>query len=193
MTPDGLPQQVSQAQAARLAAEQRGQTAEQLLARMIEELELERRSSAEMSEALEAFQREAAQKLAERMQSQGSRFPTLGEGPPQQAQKAGEQMGQAADELDAKRPGQARPSQQQAISELQGLMEGLKQAANPQRADRGQRDGQKGSRQEKVEIPGADDHQAPAEFRKDLLEAMKDKAPETYEQQVKRYYESLVE
>ena len=63
MTPDGLPQQVSQAQAARLAAEQRGQTAEQLLARMIEELELERRSSAEMSEALEAFQREAAQKL----------------------------------------------------------------------------------------------------------------------------------
>jgi len=137
--------------------------------------------------------REAAQKLGERMQSQGSRFPTLGEGPPQQAQKAGEQMGQAAEELDAKRPGQARPSQQQAISELQGLMEGLKQAANPQRADRGQRDGQKGSRQEKVEIPGADDHQAPAEFRKDLLEAMKDKAPETYEQQVKRYYESLVE
>ena len=63
MTPDGLPQQVSQAQAARLAAEQRGQTAEQLLARMIEELELERRSSAEMSEALEASQREAAHNL----------------------------------------------------------------------------------------------------------------------------------
>jgi hypothetical protein len=45
----------------------------------------------------------------------------------------------------------------------------------------------------KVEIPGADAHESPAEFRKDLLDAMKDKAPEAFEEQVKRYYETLVE
>ena len=75
-------------------------------------------------------------------------------------------------------------------------MEGLKQAASPQRADRGQGqregEGREVSRK-KVEIPGADDHESPAEFRKDLLDAMKDKAPEPFQEQVKRYYESLVE
>jgi predicted nucleic acid-binding Zn-ribbon protein len=94
------------------------------------------------------------------------------------------------------RPGEARPSQRQAMNELEGIMQGLKQAASPQRADRGQgeRDGE-GRRmsRRKVEIPGADAHESPAEFRKDLLDAMKDKAPEAFEEQVKRYYETLVE
>ena len=106
---------------------------------------------------------------------------------------AAQQMGGAAGELDGQRPGQASHQQRQAISDLQGLMEGLKQAASPKRAERGNREGGRGARKDKVVIPGAEDHEAPAEFRKDLLEAMKDKAPETYEQQVKRYYESLVE
>jgi hypothetical protein len=45
---------------------------------------------------------------------------------------------------------------------------------------------------EKVEIPGAESWRAPAEFRKDLLEAMKQGTPERYEGEVKRYYEELV-
>jgi hypothetical protein len=44
--------------------------------------------------------------------------------------------------------------------------------------------------QEPVPIPGPD--QAPKEFRKDLLDAMKQGAPEKYKDQVKRYYEELV-
>jgi hypothetical protein len=136
---------------------------------------------------------EETQRLAERMASQGEQMPGLGEAPIEQARKAAQQMGGAAGELDGQRPGQASHQQRQAISDLQGLMEGLKQAASPKRADRGNREGGRGARKDKVEIPGAEDHEAPAEFRKDLLEAMKDKAPETYEQQVKRYYESLVE
>jgi hypothetical protein len=51
--------------------------------------------------------------------------------------------------------------------------------------------GQSQSR-EKVEIPDADQHQAPKEFRQDLLDAMKQGAPEKYKDQVKRYYEELV-
>jgi hypothetical protein len=45
---------------------------------------------------------------------------------------------------------------------------------------------------EKVEIPGADAHRSPEEFRRDLLEAMKQGAPEAYQAEVKRYYEELV-
>ena len=52
-------------------------------------------------------------------------------------------------------------------------------------------DGFEASR-EKVEIPGADQYKVPDEFRKDLLEAMKQGAPEPYKGEVKRYYEELV-
>ncbi len=44
----------------------------------------------------------------------------------------------------------------------------------------------------KVDIPGADAFRPPREFRQDLMEAMKEKAPESYQQQVKRYYKGLV-
>ena len=46
--------------------------------------------------------------------------------------------------------------------------------------------------QEKVEIPGAEAHRISEEFRKDLLEAMKQGAPERYKNEVQRYYEELV-
>ena len=43
-----------------------------------------------------------------------------------------------------------------------------------------------------MEVPDADPYQAPKEFRKDLLDAMKQGTPERYQDQVKRYYEELV-
>jgi hypothetical protein len=46
--------------------------------------------------------------------------------------------------------------------------------------------------QEKVEIPGAEAYKVPDEFRKDLLEAMKQGTPEPYQGEVQRYYEELV-
>ncbi len=46
--------------------------------------------------------------------------------------------------------------------------------------------------QEKVEIPGADAYKVPDAFRKDLLEAMKQGAPEPYKGDVQHYYEELV-
>ena len=52
-------------------------------------------------------------------------------------------------------------------------------------------DGMEASR-EKVEIPGADAYKVPDEFRRDLLEAMKQGAPERYKGEVQRYYEELV-
>ena len=49
-----------------------------------------------------------------------------------------------------------------------------------------------GQDHEPVRIPGADDFKPPEAFRKDLLEAMKQAAPDAYREQVKRYYEELV-
>jgi DNA-binding FadR family transcriptional regulator len=46
--------------------------------------------------------------------------------------------------------------------------------------------------QQKVEIPEADPGTAFQDFRKDLLDAMKQGTPERYRDQVKRYYEELV-
>ena len=52
--------------------------------------------------------------------------------------------------------------------------------------------GMSSSNDEKVQIPGADQYQVPEEYRKDILDAMKQRAPEKYEDQVKRYYEEIV-
>lgn len=139
---------------------------------------------------------EGARRLRDRIGQSGERIPGMSPEMGQKAGNAAQAMDKAAEGLDRQRPGEARPSQRQAMNELEGIMQGLKQAASPQRADRGQgeRDGE-GRRmsRRKVEIPGADAHESPAEFRKDLLDAMKDKAPEAFEEQVKRYYETLVE
>jgi hypothetical protein len=43
-----------------------------------------------------------------------------------------------------------------------------------------------------VRIPGADDSRAPRAWRQELLDAMKEKAPERYRDEVRRYYEELV-
>ena len=47
-------------------------------------------------------------------------------------------------------------------------------------------------RHDHVEIPDAESSRAPAEFRKELLDAMKQAPPEKYKERVKQYYEELV-
>ena len=48
------------------------------------------------------------------------------------------------------------------------------------------------SRHEPVRIPGADESTAPRAWRQELLDAMKEKAPERFRDEVRRYYEELV-
>lgn len=45
---------------------------------------------------------------------------------------------------------------------------------------------------EPVRIPGADESRAPREWREDLMEAMREPAPEKFRDEVRRYYEELV-
>ena len=135
---------------------------------------------------------QAVGKLSQRISKQGQQIPGMGDKPGERADRAGKAMRQAAERLQRGDAGQARSGQQEAMSELQALMEGLKNANKPQRAGRRQQGHGPKPNQERVPIPTAEDYQAPAAFRKELMDAMKGKAPEPYREQVKRYYESLV-
>jgi hypothetical protein len=43
-----------------------------------------------------------------------------------------------------------------------------------------------------VRIPNADEYKAPREWRQELMEAMRERAPEKFRDEVRRYYEELV-
>ena len=63
-------------------------------------------------------------------------------------------------------------------------------------ADSGDGQGREGQgragSQEKVEIPNADQFKVPQQFRKDILDAMKEAPPNTFQGEVRQYYEELV-
>jgi hypothetical protein len=54
------------------------------------------------------------------------------------------------------------------------------------------RGGGRGNRHEKVEIPDEDQAAGSREYRKDVMDAMKQGAPDRYKDQNKKYYEELV-
>jgi hypothetical protein len=116
-------------------------------------------------------------------------------------------MGQAASQLgQAKNPQRGHGEQELALDALSRFQKGMEEAAKkgqgkgqgggfpfPFADSSGERegDGMDPSR-EKVKIPGAEAHRVPEEFRRDLLEAMKQGTPERYRGDVQRYYEELV-
>ena len=57
---------------------------------------------------------------------------------------------------------------------------------------RRQSGGRTGFDSQPVEIPQADKNRADPRFRKDLLEAAKQKAPDRYQEAVRKYYEELI-
>ena len=128
--------------------------------------------------------------------------------PPQASQSLGEGRGHmqaAADELGRKNPQRGHGQQREALESLDRLEKGLEEMAKRSQgsggtgfpfpfaeAGMGHGEGADGEpSREKVEIPQADPTKG-EQFRKDLLEAMKQGTPETYRGEVKRYYEELV-
>jgi hypothetical protein len=144
------------------------------------------------------------------MQQLGEQAPIF---PPQAGeslQEAQEQMQGAAGELSQRNPQRGHGRQQQAMDALARFRAGMEQMAQ-RRGGRGegggfpypfamQQGGESGQQegdgfdpsQEHVEIPGADQHKGPEEFRRDLLEAMKQGTPEKYRGEVSRYYQEIV-
>lgn len=142
--------------------------------------------------------------LQQRLQQLAEKAPIF---PPSAAGAIGEargHMGQASGELQGGNVQRGRAQQEAALEGLDRFARGLEQMAKGGGAGEGfpfpfgqegmgpeWGDGEEPSG-ERVEIPGAEAWRAPAEFRKELLDAMKQGTPERYEGEVKRYYEELV-
>ncbi len=201
-------------------ANRNAREAERLTAEVKKELdELFPDPSEKMSGAqkqqMEQMAREQRQ-LRERMQALREQAAKIGEKAPifdQDAERAmaGAQgsMEDASGRLGGRDPGGALASERRALEQLQGLEDAMEQAMQrarkngtgkgfplplAMRGGRGSEDGIDGEMNpdEKVLIPGADQYKVPEEFRRDILEAMKQGAPDAFREHVKEYYEEIV-
>ncbi|MBL8953470.1 MAG: DUF4175 family protein [Myxococcaceae bacterium] len=135
-----------------------------------------------------------AQSLQQQMDEIQQRAPVFDGETEQQLERARQSMDQATQRLGGKEPGKGYAEQQGALEALKGLQQSMQQQSPGKRRmpmPIGRRPSQS-SKHEKVEIPDEDPSRAPRELRKDVMDAMKQGAPERYKDQVKRYYEELV-
>ncbi|QSQ22692.1 DUF4175 family protein [Pyxidicoccus parkwayensis] len=141
-----------------------------------------------------------AQGLRQQMEEMQQMAPLFGEEASQQMENVGQRMGEASQRMQGKDPGRGYGEQQAA---LEGLRQFQRQMQEGQKGGKGglplpmgsgarRQEGNGRDPRNQVELPDEDAFQAPKEFRKDLLDAMKQGAPEKYREQVKRYYEELV-
>jgi archaellum component FlaC len=144
--------------------------------------------------------------LQRKLQELMQQAPVFPQDAPGQLGEGRGHMGQAASELAQRNPQRGHGQQELALDALSRFQKGLEEAAKRGRGSPGgtgfpypfgetgggeQGDGRDPSR-EKVAIPGAEAYKVPEEFRRDLLDAMKQGAPERYKGEVQRYYEELV-
>jgi hypothetical protein len=136
----------------------------------------------------QALQQKAG-KLAEKAKGMQEELPgRSGERMTQRLGEAGQDMQRAVQRMRAHDPSGSRADAQAAAEKL-GKAEGEAQGA----ARLQQNQGRTGLHDEPVRIPGADEYRAPEKFREDILNAMKkDEGPESYRDQLKRYYEELI-
>jgi hypothetical protein len=142
-----------------------------------------------------------SQELMQRMDALGERAPIFDEEAQQQMQQASDKMSGAADKLQGRDANRGFGDQQGAMQALQGLQQSMKQSQGkggkgglpmPGMRGGGSRSGGRGNANEKVEIPDEDPNAAPREFRKDVMDAMKQGSPDRYKEQTRKYYEELV-
>jgi hypothetical protein len=140
-------------------------------------------------------QREQARQQAERQGAIGNRTEDaageaakrLGKMPglekaESELKSAASRMRQAAEQLRKSESKQAAGAERDAADRLAKLRDSLQERTMG------------GGRQhhDPVRIPGADESSAPRAWRQELLDAMKEKAPERFRDEVRRYYEELV-
>ncbi|HUJ27260.1 MAG TPA: DUF4175 family protein, partial [Myxococcales bacterium] len=149
-------------------------------------------------------------KVREQLGEVGKKVPIFGPQHEQMLQQAQEGMGGAEQKLNRGEPRGAQAGEEQALEKLQQFQQAMEKLAQQQQGsqqgggipmpwgepqgegDQESNDDSDGVRHEKVEIPDAEASRAPAEFRKELLDAMKQAPPEKYKERVKQYYEELV-
>ena len=159
----------------------------------------DRQKTQEMAQAQRKLGQKA-QGLQQQMRQLEQMAPIFGEQGEESMQQVAERMAGSTERLEGKDPGRGYGEQKGALDALQALQDTMQQSQRgggkgglplPLLAGGDQEGGNELSRQ-KVEVPDADPNGAPREFRKDLLDAMKQGTPERYRDQVKQFYEELV-
>jgi len=156
--------------------------------------------------------KERLSKVRDQLAKVGEKAPIFGPQHEQMLEQAQQGMGNAQQKLDRGDPRGGQAGEEQALEKLSQFQDAMEKLAK-QSKGRGQGQGgmpmpwgepqgeegdQEGNddarsmRHDKVEIPDAESSRAPAEFRKELLDAMKQEPPKSYKERVKQYYEELV-
>ncbi|MFY0571577.1 DUF4175 family protein [Archangium lansingense] len=142
-----------------------------------------------------------AKELRQQMQDMEQMAPIFGQEAGDQMDEIGRRMGEAAQRMQGKDANRGYGEQQAALEGLKQFQQQMKESQQqgkgkgrglPLPMGMGRQQGNGRDPRDKVEIPDEEAYQAPKEFRKDLLDAMKEGTPEKYQDQVKRYYEELV-
>jgi len=151
--------------------------------------------------------KERAAKLLDQMRAMGEELPLFGPSHDAQVGEAASAMRDASQRLGREELREGRRAQARAMQALGGLEKALEEMGKGQGtgsgipmplpssgSEGGRREEGDGRRQsdEEVEIPGAEDFQAPERFRREILEAMREDAPPAWSDEVKRYYEELI-
>jgi hypothetical protein len=151
-------------------------------------LDREDRRALERLRRRQAANEERARRLGERARELAPELPgRAGDEIAQRVEEAARHMNAADGRMKARDPSAARDSARQAAEALEKARQRARGAARQQQSDGGA-----GLDKEPIRIPGADEYRAPAQFREHILEAMKQRAPEGYDEMVKRYYEELI-
>ncbi|MFN0064159.1 MAG: DUF4175 family protein [Myxococcaceae bacterium] len=146
---------------------------------------------------------ERAQGLSQKLKSVNAHAPVFGPKASEMMDDLARHMNGAQQQLGARDPVRGHRGQRAALDTLERFRKELQRGGGqgggmplPMFAGGEESGGMSpdlnGRSNERVELPDPDAFQAPREFREDLLEAMKQGAPERYREQVKRYYEELV-
>jgi len=134
--------------------------------------------------------RKAVGKMESKLEGVEPAIPGIGEQIGPALERAREKMRAAREALERGDPGSAQGHQRGALDELSEAQAQFEQSSKDSSGGSTGGQGVRQSRDE-VAIPEGSAHAAPEAFRKELIEAMKERAPAGYEEAVRRYYEEL--
>ncbi len=135
---------------------------------------------------------ERLQKLQEKLHEMSQENPGAGDAMREALEGAGKAMGEARQELDGKRPGGAQKKQQEALEKLQQAQQQLEEQMQRQKqsGESGPEDGLPDPKA-KVDIPQDDPYASPRNLREEILRAMGERAPDSYKDAIRKFYEEL--
>jgi hypothetical protein len=131
------------------------------------------------------------QQLQQRMEQMGQRLPSVPSSFGEAMDQAGEGMQQARRQLQQGTPRPAMQGQRQALDALGQMRQQAQQMARRERGRQQGEGGQRGARQERVEIP-EDDADRSRGLRDAVREGMREGGLESFDARIRRYYDSLM-